>query len=202
MSLDSKIKTDQSTLSKVDQFFLKIESFMSFLGGVVIFLIVMISTVNILGRWLFSMPVNGYIDWIEQFMAFFAFLGIAYTQREGGHIRMDMLVSKLKGRFFYVTELFTTTIILFLTLVLIYGSSLHFLRAYNLGDTSLDIDLPTWPAKLVVPVALTFLALRLIIQIWAYIRAIKNNDTDAVAVPRIENAAEAVESDNKSYGVK
>ncbi|APW65576.1 C4-dicarboxylate ABC transporter substrate-binding protein [Poseidonibacter parvus] len=202
MSLDSKIKTDQSTLSKVDQFFLKIESFMSFLGGVVIFLIVMISTVNILGRWLFSMPVNGYIDWIEQFMAFFAFLGIAYTQREGGHIRMDMLVSKLKGRFFYVTELFTTTIILFLTLVLIYGSSLHFLRAYNLGDTSLDIDLPTWPAKLVVPVALTFLALRLIIQIWAYIRAIKNNDHDPVAVPKVENAAEAVESDNKSYGVK
>lgn len=202
MSSDSKIKTDQSTLSKVDQFFLKIESFMSFLGGVVIFLIVMISTVNILGRWLFSMPVNGYIDWIEQFMAFFAFLGIAYTQREGGHIRMDMLVSKLKGRFFYVTELFTTTIILFLTLVLIYGSSLHFLRAYNIGDTSLDIDLPTWPAKLVIPVALTFLALRLIIQIWAYIRAIKNNDPDPIAVPRVENAAQAVESDNKSYGVK
>lgn len=202
MSSDSKIKTDQSTLSAVDQFFLKIESFMSFLGGVVIFLIVMISTVNILGRWLFSMPVNGYIDWIEQFMAFFAFLGIAYTQREGGHIRMDMVVSKLKGRFFYITELFTTTIILFLTLVLIYGSSLHFLRAYNIGDTSLDIDLPTWPAKLVVPVALTFLAFRLIIQIWAYIRAIKNNDNDPIAVPRVENAAEAVESENKSYGVK
>ena len=201
MSMDSKIKTDQSTLSRIDQFFFKIESFMSFIGGVVIFLIVMISTVNILGRWFFSMPVNGYIDWIEQFMAFFAFLGIAYTQREGGHIRMDMVVSKLKGRIFYITELFTTTIILFLTLVLIYGSSLHFLRAYNIGDTSLDIDLPTWPAKLVVPVALTFLALRLIIQIWAYIRAIKNNDPDPVAVPKIEDPAAAVESDNKSYGV-
>lgn len=202
MALDSKIKTDQSALSAVDRFFFKIESFMGFIGGVVIFLIVMISTVNILGRWLFNMPVNGYIDWIEQFMAFFAFLGIAYTQREGGHIRMDMVVSKLKGRVFYVTELFTTTIILFLTLVLIYGSSLHFLRAYNLGDTSLDIDLPTWPAKLVVPVALTFLALRLIIQIWAYIRAIKNNDPDPVAIPKIEDPSEAVESDNKSYGVE
>ena len=202
MSSESKIKTDQSILSTVDQFFLKIESFMSFLGGVVIFLIVLISTVNILGRWFFNMPVNGYIDWIEQFMAFFALLGIAYTQREGGHIRMDMVVSKLKGRFFYVTELFTTMITLFLTIVLIYGSSLHFLRAYNIGDTSLDIDLPTWPAKLVVPVALTFLAIRLIIQIWAYIRAIKNDDQDPIAVPRVENAAEAVESDNKSYGVK
>lgn len=202
MSLDSKIKTDQSGLSAVDQFFLKIESFMSFLGGVVIFVIVMISTVNILGRWLFNMPVNGYIDWIEQFMAFFAFLGIAYTQREGGHIRMDMVVSKLKGKIYYATELFTTTIIFLLTLVLIYGSSLHFLRAYNFGDTSLDIDLPTWPAKLIVPVALTFLALRLIIQIWAYIRAIKNNDPDPVAIPQVEDPAAVVESDNKSYGVE
>jgi TRAP-type C4-dicarboxylate transport system permease small subunit len=201
MSADTKIKTDQSILSKIDQFFFKIESFMSFIGGVVIFLIVMISTVNILGRWFFNMPVNGYIDWIEQFMAFFAFLGIAYTQREGGHIRMDMLVSKLKGRIFYVTELFTTTIILFLTLVLIYGSYLHFLRAYNLGDTSLDIDLPTWPAKLIIPIALTFLALRLIIQIWAYIRAIKNNDHDPIAVPKVEDPAAVVQSDNKSYGV-
>ena len=202
MSMDSKIKTDQSLLSKIDQFFFKIEGYMGFIGGVVIFLIVMISTVNILGRWFFTMPVNGYIDWIEQFMAFFAFLGIAYTQREGGHIRMDMLVSKLKGRLLYVTELFTSLIILFLTVVLIYGSSLHFLRAYNLGDTSLDIDLPTWPAKLIVPVALTFLALRLIIQIWAYIRAIVKNDKDPVAIPQIEDPTAAVKSDNKSYGVE
>ena len=47
-----------------------------------------------------------------------------------------------------------------LTLVLIYGSYLHFLRAYELGDSSLDIQLPTWPATLAGPFALTVLALR------------------------------------------
>ncbi|MEN8717253.1 MAG: TRAP transporter small permease [Sulfurovum sp.] len=201
MSQESKIKTDQTKLSLVDRLFFKLESFMGLIGGIVIFLVVGISTVNVLGRWLFNMPVNGYIDWIEQFMAFLALLGVAYTQREGGHIRMDMLVSRLKGRWLYTTELITTSIVFLVTIVLIYGSYLHFLRAYEFGDTSLDISLPIWPAKLVVPVALTLLAIRLLIQMWAYVRAIKNNDNDPIAVPKIENPAEAVESENKSYGI-
>ncbi len=78
---------------------------------------------------------------------------------------------------------------LLVTLVLIYGSYLHFWRAYSIGDSSLDINLPTWPAKLVVPFALTVLALRLILQIWGYARAIKEGGDTPVAVPLIENAA-------------
>jgi TRAP-type mannitol/chloroaromatic compound transport system permease small subunit len=85
---------------------------------------------------------------------------------------------------------------------MIYGSYLHFLRAYTIGDTSLDIGLPTWPAKLVVPVALSFLALRLFIQICGYIKAIKNNDNDPSVIPKVEDAKDSVESENKSYGIK
>ena len=31
-------------------------------------------------------------------MAVFAFLGLAYCQREGGHIRMDIVVDASRGR--------------------------------------------------------------------------------------------------------
>ncbi len=131
-------------------------------------------------------------------MAFFAFLGIAYTQREGGHIRMDMLVGHIHGRRLWVVEFITTLFMLGVTLVLIYGSYLHFLRAFQLGDSSLDIDLPTWPAKLVVPVALSVLALRLLLQLWGYARAIKNNDDRPVAVPLIEDAATVAAAEAES----
>ena len=83
---------DDSTLSKIDQLYFKLESMLTFVGGVVIFLLVFLATANVLGRWFFSLPISGYIDWVEQAMAFFAFLGIAYTQRQGGHIRMDILI--------------------------------------------------------------------------------------------------------------
>lgn len=189
MSGDHAVLKDQSALSRADQLFYKFESTLTLLGGVVIFLLVFLATANVLGRWLFSLPISGYIDWVEQAMAFFAFFGIAYTQRDGGHIRMDMLVGHIHGRLLWVVEFISTLLMLGITLVLIYGSYLHFLRAFELGDSSLDIDLPTWPAKLVVPFAFTVLALRLLLQLWGYARAIKYNEDRPVAIPLIEDAA-------------
>lgn len=189
MAGQATVLTDNSALSKADQLYFKLESFFTLIGGIIIFLLVFLAVTNILGRWIFNVPVDGYIDWVEQTMTFFAFLGIAYTQRQGGHIRMDIIVGALKGRVLWFAELVSTTLMLLLTLVLIYGSYLHFLRAYTIGDTSFDINLPTWPAKLVVPVALTVLALRLMLQIWGYFRALKSGELKPVAVPLVEDAA-------------
>lgn len=198
MSSNHAVLEDNSILSKSDRLLLKLETFLTLSGGIVIFLLVFLTTANVLGRWFFNMPISGYIDWVEQAMAFFAFLGIAYTQRQGGHIRMDMLIGNIHGRWLWGTELLTTFLMLMVTLVLIYGSYLHFLRAYTIGDSSIDINLPIWPAKLVVPIALSILALRLILQCWGYLRAIKNNDTHPIAVPLIESAAEAAAAEANS----
>ena len=189
MPSSTTIYEDDSRLSLADRSFFKLESVLNLLGGIVIFLLVFLATANVLGRWLFDLSINGYIDWVEQAMAFMAFLGIAYTKRLGGHIRMDILVSHLHGRWLWFVELLSVILMLIITLFLIYGSYLHFLRAFTLGDSSLDIDLPVWPAKLVVPVALTVLALRLMLQIWGYFRALRENSEQPVGIPLIEDAA-------------
>ena len=108
MSSPTDILEDQSKLSWLDRTFFKLESLLNLLGGIVIFLLVFLATANVLGRWLFNMPVNGYIDWVEQAMAFMAFLGIAYTKRLGGHIRMDILVSRLHGAKLWLVELLSS----------------------------------------------------------------------------------------------
>ncbi len=198
MSASATVIEDDSKLSIADRLFFQFESLLNLIGGVVIFLLVLLATTNILGRWLFSLPIDGYVDWVEQAMAFIAFLGIAYTKRLGGHIRMDIIVSHLHGRLLWCTELLSASLMLMVTLVLIYGSYLHFWRAYNIGDSSLDINLPTWPAKLVVPFALTVLALRLILQIWGYARAVKEGSDTPVAVPLIESAAEVAAKEAES----
>jgi TRAP-type C4-dicarboxylate transport system permease small subunit len=189
MAGTSTVLTDDSRLSRADRLYHRLEKMLALLGGIVIMLLVLLATVNVLGRWIFSLPISGYIDWVEQAMAFMAFLGLAYTQRLGGHIRMDILVSHLHGRKLWFAELVSTVLMLLVTLVLIYGSWLHFLRAWQIGDSSLDINLPTWPAKLVVPVALTVLALRLLLQCWGYLRAMREGGERPVAVPLIEDAA-------------
>ncbi|MCW8943362.1 MAG: TRAP transporter small permease [Sedimenticola sp.] len=189
MSSSSTVLEDGSRLSRIDRTFFHLESTLTLLGGIVILLLVFLASANVLGRWMFDLPINGYVDWVEQAMAFFAFLGIAYTQRMGGHIRMDMVVGHLKGRLLWLSELVSVVLMLLITLVLIYGSYLHFYRAFQIGDSSIDINLPTWPAKLVVPFALSILALRLLIQIWGYFRGVKQGGDSPIAVPLIEDAA-------------
>jgi C4-dicarboxylate transporter, DctQ subunit len=189
MSGSSSILEDDSLLSRIDRQFFKLESFLNLIGGMTIFLIVLLAVANILGRKIFDLPVSGYIDWTEQAMAFFAFFGIAYCQRLGGHIRMDIFVGSLRGRALWFFEFFSTVLMFAITVLLVIGSYFHFLRAWTNGDSSFDIDLPTWPAKLVVPVMLTILALRLLLNMWGYVRAFIENNDYPVAVPLVEDAA-------------
>lgn len=189
MSAGHSVNTDNSTLSKLDQQLFKLESALNLTAGVVILMLMMLAVAQIFGRKLFNMPVPGFIDWVEQAMAVFAFLGIAYCQRVGGHIRMDILIGRLRGRVLWLSEFVSTFVMILLSAALTYGSFLHFKRAWDLGDSSIDIALPIWPSKLMVPLALGLLTLRLILQAWGYLRAFKNNDIHPVAVPMIEDAA-------------
>lgn len=203
MSGSSTVLEDDSLLSRLDRLYFKFESFLNLIGGMVIFIIVLLAVANILGRKFLAMPVSGYIDWTEQAMAFFAFFGIAFCQRQGGHIRMDIMVGSLKGRLLWFFELISTLLMLMITVILIIGSYFHFYRAWTNGDSSFDIDLPTWPAKLVVPVMLSVLALRLLLNIWGYCRALKEGGKKPVAVPLIEDAAtQALNEAAKVSGAK
>ncbi|GAA6167484.1 TRAP transporter small permease subunit [Sessilibacter corallicola] len=190
MSGASVIVEDQSLVSRLDRIFLKLEAFLNLIGGLAIFLIVLLAVANILGRKLFDTPVNGYIDWMEQFMAFFAFLGISYCQRFGGHIRMDIVVGKLSRRWLWLTEAFSCLLMFGISLILVFGAYSHFERAYVNGDSSFDIGLPTWPSKLVVPVMLAILCLRLLLNIWGYLRAFYFNLEKPAAVPMIQSTSE------------
>ena len=193
-----QIIADDTRLSRADRLLYRLETLLAMFGGIVILLLVFFATANILGRWLLSLPISGYIDWVEQAMAFFAFLGLAYTQRNGEHIRMDIVIGNMRGRPLWLAELLSTLLMLGVTVVLIYGSYLHFFRAWQIGDSSLDIHLPTWPAKLVVPVALALLALRLVLHSVGYARACVHGGPRPVAVPLARTAAAAAAAEAES----
>lgn len=184
------IKTDNSALSKWDLRVHKIEKSLNLLAGITILCLILLAVAQIFGRKFFNTPLPGFIDWVEQFMAIFALLGIAYCQRLGGHIRMDILVGHFRGRLLWLAEIMSTLLMILVVSVLIYGSYFHFLRAYEHGDSSIDIALPLWPAKLLVPIALSLLLIRLLLQLWGYIHAFLHPQDTPVAVPIPLDAAE------------
>ena len=206
MAGSSLVLTDDSALSRIDQKLYRVEGVLALVSGLAVFSLMILAVVSVSGRNFANQPLPGYIDWIEQAMPLIAFMGISFTQRDGGHIRMDMLVGALRGRSLYLVELITTLFILALMLLLVWGSWAHFARSFDFAaplwsrDSSVDISLPLWPAKLLAPVAFSVLCLRLMLQIWAYAHALITGATSPIAVPLIADAAQqaAMEAEHVS----
>lgn len=195
MASSARILSDHSRLSRIDAAFLRLEVFLGILSGLAVFSLMLIAVISVGGRNFMNQPLPGYVDWIEQLMPLIAFLGVSYVQREGGHIRMDILISRLKGRILWSAELITVLLMLVLMILLVWGSWAHFQRSFDVTmplwsrDSSMDIALPIWPAKLLAPVAFAVLCMRLCLQAYGYGRAIIRNDDAPVAVPLPLDAA-------------
>ncbi len=195
MAGKTSVPDDKSLLSRLDRGLYRFERALALLSGLAVLSLMVLAVLSVGGRNFFNQPLPGYVDWIEQAMPLIAFMGIAYVMRDGGHIRMDMLIGQLRGRALYAVELLSTLLILTLMVCLVWGSWAHFGRSFDFSmplwsrDSSMDIALPLWPAKLLVPVAFSVLCGRLVLQVWAWGRALIEDAERPIAVPMVEDPA-------------
>ncbi|WP_293449770.1 TRAP transporter small permease [Planktotalea sp.] len=196
MSGSGAVLEDSSLLSRLDRALLPIERFCALLSGLAIFSLMFLAVYSVTGRKFFAAPMMGYVDYIEAAMPVIAIMGVSYVQRDGTHIRMDMLVSVLKGRLLWLFELISVLLILLLMVALTWGAWDHFDRSFDCArpfcsrDSSIDVSIPIWPSKLVVPIAFGVLVLRLVLQAVGYGRALVLGLENPVAVPLTLTVAE------------
>ncbi|MFK7753682.1 MAG: TRAP transporter small permease subunit [Sedimentitalea sp.] len=196
MAGSAAVLEDSSLLSRLDRALLPLEKFCAMLSGLAIFSLMFLAVYSVTGRKFFASPMLGYVDYIEAAMPIIAIMGVAYVQRDGTHIRMDMLVSVLKGRMLWLFELVSVLLMLLLIVALTWGAWDHFDRSFDCArplcsrDSSIDVGIPIWPSKLVVPIAFGVLVLRLLIQAVGYGRAFVLGLENPVAVPLNLSVAE------------
>ena len=138
MASSSSVLQDDSWLSRADRALLPVERVFALFSGLAVFSLMFLAAYSVSGRKFFNQPLNGYVDYIEAAMPVIAFMGVSYVQRFGGHIRMDMIIGKMRGRVLWALELLTVTLILVVILALIWGSWAHFDRSFDFRQTSLE----------------------------------------------------------------
>ena len=220
MAGSSTVLQDSSLLSRLDRALLPIEKAMALVSGVAAFSLMFLAAYSVSGRQLdktalaplfdaiglMDGPLMGYVDYIEALMPLIAIMGVSYVQREGGHIRMDIVIGQLRGRVLWLVELVTILLILTLMIALVWGAWSHFDRSFDCArplcsrDSSIDIGLPIWPSKLVVPIAFAVLVARLVLQAVGYARAFWLNLDRPVAVPLIQSVAEQAQAEADQMG--
>jgi TRAP-type C4-dicarboxylate transport system permease small subunit len=189
-------------LRKLDGLSAKLEDALNLVAAVAIFgvmafgvaQIVSRSVSNVLHELVPAIPpfaIYGYIDYVQFIAVLYAMLGIAYCQRLGGHIRMEIVLGLMRGRMLWLLEALAVLLGAVVTVLLIWGTWDNFHNAWARGDSSMDINLALWSAKLVVPLMLVILLWRLLLQLWAYAKLIRDPSAEPIGVPLVEDAKKA-----------
>ena len=182
-------------VERADQRLLPVENLFNLIAAIAIFGLMVLGVLQIGLRSIFNTPIVGYIDLVELSMAALAFLGASYCQRMGGHIRMEILVGKLRGRALWIFEAVGTLAAMLVIGVLVWYGWDHFMRAYTLGDTTIDAEYPVWPSKLLVPIAFSVWFIRLFIQLVGYMRLVFSPLAAPVGVVLMKDAAQQAQDE-------
>ena len=124
-------------LAVADAKLFKMETAFNLTSAMLILFLMLLAVVQVVGRKFFNFPIPGYVDWVEFAMAIFCFLSIAYTQKLGGHVRMEFFIGRFSGRLLWTLEVIGTLVAMLIIAILMKYGWEHFLRAWDIGDLSL-----------------------------------------------------------------
>lgn len=192
-----------NAVGRADRLLTPVEDLLNFFAAIAVLFLMLLGVVQIVlrARWLFNAPIFGYIDMIELAMPILAVLGISYCQRHGVHIRMDILLLRLKGRVLWVIEAFASLAGFIIIALLARYSWVFFKDAYVSGDSTTDAEFLTWPSKLLVPIALAILSIRLAIQFFGAVRLAIDPEREPIGVVISKDVAEqAQEEIREAFG--
>ena len=160
------LTTDFPVVNAIDHVLQKADIVLNlFCVGLIMFLM-LFAAAEIIGRYFFNAPIPGHLEIVELLMVGVVFLGLAYTQLQNGHIRMQILQKKFfKGRLFHLAEAVMMLLALGVFIMITRSSFLAALEAYEFGDVTSYILWPTWPSKMCIPLGCFFLCVRLFMQI-------------------------------------
>jgi len=167
MSVTRDVRRKHSIAHSIDSSFAALERWLGYLGmGFLVGLMVMV-VFEVSARYIFGMPLKGYIDIMEMMMAVLVFLSLAFCQAEGGNIRMELFMDKVlkNGRRYWAVETFhLLTAAVGFGVIAVYSCT-NALNAYRVGDATMSIHLPIWPARVLVAVGAAVLFIRFILQL-------------------------------------
>ncbi|MEK7847638.1 MAG: TRAP transporter small permease, partial [Chloroflexota bacterium] len=166
----------------------RLNTYLALAGGTAAFLMFAIITYDVFMRYFFIRPTRWALDLGEMLMLPAIYLPAAFLLREGGHIRVDILIGRIKGRRRAVMELATYLIGLLWGLLIVWQSWLIFTEFVRRGKVSQIAQIPLYPAIFFIVLGSAFLVVEFLIRIVDGVIAVKEGKVPEVTTEEVSHA--------------
>jgi C4-dicarboxylate transporter, DctM subunit len=142
----------------------RIESAGVVLSAVFIVITMLLTTLDVVLRYVFRHPIPGVYELESMFLVAIAYLGLSYIQSKRSHIAMDALYVKVSGPGKLILQLINDSIFLAIGVLFTWRMGASTLYAFQIGDTypGSIINFPIGPIYLVITIGIGLTCLRLI----------------------------------------
>jgi TRAP-type C4-dicarboxylate transport system permease small subunit len=133
-----------------------------YLGMFLLIPLMLLTSAEVVGRGLWSRPIPGTMEISSYLLSIFILLGLAYTQQVKGHVRVNMLTSRLPERLRLGLEIFTTLLSILIVAIICWQGWVIGMEERSVSDM---LRIPQRPFRLLVAVAALLLLLELTIDL-------------------------------------
>jgi TRAP-type C4-dicarboxylate transport system permease small subunit len=135
----------------------KITKWLVIIAAVAIGVLMVVNFFDIIGTKFFGMSIPGALDISEELMVLVTLLPIAYIALERGHIRITLLEEHLPSVVRFALEVLQYAIAALITGFITLRAFSQLQKTIEVMELKAGIDLPVWPANVVVVASFGFL---------------------------------------------
>ncbi len=154
----------------------RLASHVAIFGGMLALGVAGLVVVSVLGRWLFSMPVEGDFEFVKMATAIVVFAYLPYTQARRGNIMVDTFTGWMSRKAQDRIDAFWDLTYAGFMAVCAYGLFSGARDALKTGETTMQLQLAVWPAIALCAVLCVLLVLTCLVTFRRLIGA-KNRGT-------------------------
>jgi len=142
---------------------------LAYVGAFSLFVIMCLTTADVVGRYLFNRPITGVFELTEYLVLILIFSFIGYTQSQKSHVAVDLLMGKVSENIKALIDIGNHVACLILMILITWMGVEKAFELRAVGEASPNLQIPAYPFAFFLVLGCVVMCIELIGDILGFI---------------------------------
>jgi len=137
-------------IRSIDKVIRSLNVLLAYVGSYVLFGMMLLTIFDVIGRYIFNLPVTGAYEITEAMMVTVVFFFIGYAQSKKSHVAVDLAINLLPQKVIVTIDIITHTLSLLMMVLIAWMSILRGLELMRIKEHTAILHIPVSPFLLIL----------------------------------------------------